>query len=55
MYDEALACLDRAIELHPGYAKAWYNRDLIFMALCRGDDADAAFSQAQKLEVSESR
>jgi len=49
-YDEAIDAYDEAIKLNPNYAKAWYYKGLVFKALGRTAEADAAYVKAKELD-----
>jgi tetratricopeptide (TPR) repeat protein len=49
-YDEAIKAYDEAIRLDPNYAMAWYYKALVFKALGRTGDADAAYAKAQEFD-----
>jgi tetratricopeptide (TPR) repeat protein len=49
--DGALACFDRALELAPSYAEAYFNRAIVLNDLGRHAEAEAAFKQAQALDT----
>jgi tetratricopeptide (TPR) repeat protein len=49
-YGEALAALEEAIKLDPGYARAWYNKSLALHVLARYEEALAACEQLIRLE-----
>ena len=46
---DALAALDRAVQLNPRYVEAQLNRALVLNSLGREDDARAAFDAAEQL------
>ncbi len=48
-FEEALSAFDRAIQVDPEYALAWYNRGHALRALGRDEEADAAYEKAISL------
>jgi tetratricopeptide (TPR) repeat protein len=44
--DEAQIALEKAVELHPQYAEAWYELGRTYTSLKRPEDASSAFSKA---------
>ncbi len=44
IYDEALACIDRAVKLDPSFFKAFYNRALILEDLGQYEEAEKCFA-----------
>lgn len=49
-YEEALAVLDEALRLDPGYARAYYNKSLVLHELNRYEEALATCEQCIRLE-----
>ncbi|MEG4056540.1 MULTISPECIES: tetratricopeptide repeat protein [unclassified Microcoleus] len=49
-YDEALECLDKAIESDSNYARAWANRGDVLESLKRYEEALESFDRAIKLD-----
>lgn len=49
-YEEALAALDEAIQLDPGYARAYYNKSLVLHDLARYEEALTTCEQFIRLE-----
>lgn len=49
-YEEALAALDEAIHLDPGYARAYYNKSLVLHDLTHYEEALSACEQCIRLE-----
>jgi tetratricopeptide (TPR) repeat protein len=49
-YEEALAALDEAILLDPGYARAYYNKSLVLHDLARYEEALSTCEQLIRLE-----
>ena len=45
-YADAVAELERAVALRPGYAEAWNNLGISLEALRRSDEAEAAYRRA---------
>ncbi|MEZ2225655.1 MAG: tetratricopeptide repeat protein [Microcoleus sp.] len=52
-YDEALECLDKAIELDANYQQAWANRGNVLDNLKRYDEALASFDRAIELDAND--
>jgi len=44
--DEALKCYDKAIEINPNYAKAWFNKGIALSKLGRPDEALKCYDKA---------
>ena len=49
-YDEALECLDKAIEIDSNYARAWANRGDVLESLKRYDEALVSYDRAIELD-----
>ena len=49
LYDEQLAAFEKAIELDPNNAEAWFNKGYALAGLKRYDEAIAAFDKVQEL------
>jgi tetratricopeptide (TPR) repeat protein len=49
-YDEALECLDKAIEIDSNYARAWANRGDVLESLKRYDEALESYDRAIELD-----
>jgi tetratricopeptide (TPR) repeat protein len=47
--DEALKCFDKALEINPQLAKAWYNRGIALDLLGKPDEAIKSFNKAKEL------
>lgn len=47
--EEALACSDQALTLHPQYAQAWFNKGGALGQLGRWEEALVCFAKAQQL------
>ena len=45
---EALACYERALEINPRFAEAWFNRGFDLLRTGRLEEALACFEQAQQ-------
>ena len=52
-YDEALECLDKAIESDSNYARAWANRGDVLESLKRYDEALVSYDKAIELDEDE--
>jgi len=48
-YVDAIKCYDRAIDIQPNLAKAWYNKGLALQKLSREKEAQVAFVTAMEL------
>jgi tetratricopeptide (TPR) repeat protein len=48
-YVDAVNCYDRAIDIDPKLAKAWYNKGLALQKLSREKEAQVAFIMAMEL------
>jgi len=46
---KALQCFEKAIELDPKYASAWYNKGMALKSLGRATEADETFAEAKEL------
>ena len=49
-YDDAMRCLDRAIELEPDNGSAYSLKAEIFVKLERHEEADRYYDKAERLE-----
>ena len=49
-YDDALSSYEKAIEISPGYADAWYNKAEILKHKGQNDEAETCFSKVKELE-----
>ncbi|MGB9622783.1 MAG: tetratricopeptide repeat protein, partial [Candidatus Bathyarchaeia archaeon] len=47
---EALDCFNKAIELNPNLAKAWYNKGLILFKLNRVNEAEFCAKEALRID-----
>ncbi|MEK7518207.1 MAG: tetratricopeptide repeat protein, partial [Patescibacteria group bacterium] len=54
-YQEAIACFDRAIEIDPRYADAWYMKGLALGPLGKYQEAIEAFENVIKFAPSHDR
>ncbi len=45
-FEEALECLDKAIEIEPNYAQAWANKGAVMQGLERYEEAIECFDKA---------
>jgi Flp pilus assembly protein TadD len=48
-YNDTIKAFDKAIEIEPQHALAWYNKGTALMLLRRNSEADAAFAKAKEL------
>jgi Flp pilus assembly protein TadD len=48
-YNDTIKAFDKAIEIEPQYALAWYNKGVALKLLDRTTEADAAFAKAKEL------
>lgn len=51
-YDLALRCYEKAIEIKPQDAEAWYNKGIILKKIGRTTEANVAFAKAKELTTS---
>ena len=49
-YDEAVQCYDRALEIDPGYARAWNIKGIALMNLDRYDEAVQCYDRALEID-----
>lgn len=49
IYDEALRDFNRATELDPSFARAWYNKGVTLDKLGRHDEAQVCYDKAKEL------
>jgi tetratricopeptide (TPR) repeat protein len=52
-YDEALECLDKAIEIDSNYARAWANRGDVLDSLKRYDEALVSYDRAIEIDAND--
>ena len=48
-YEQAISDYNRAIEINPKYAEAYYNRGLLYQILDETEKANADFAKAKQL------
>ena len=48
-YEEANKCYDKAIELEPKYAIAWYEKGIALNMLGKNKDSEKCFKKAKEL------
>ena len=49
-YDDAISSYEKAIEISPGYADAWYNKAELLKHKGQEDEAEKCFSKVKELE-----
>ena len=49
-YEEAVKCLDTAIQLNPEDSDAWYNKGIALKELGRDEEAEQCFAKSKELE-----
>ena len=49
-YDDALSSYEKAIEVSPGYADAWYNKAELLKHKGQDTDAETCFAKVKELE-----
>ena len=49
-YDDAILSYEKAIEVSPGYADAWYNKGELLKRKEQGDEAEKCFVKVKELE-----
>lgn len=52
-YDDAIACYDKALQLDPTNAEAWYGKGLAFQAQGKSADAEDCFNKAKQFVLGE--
>ena len=50
LYDDALSFYDKAIDLSPGYADAWYNKAELLKHNGNDTEAETCFAKVKELE-----
>jgi Flp pilus assembly protein TadD len=51
-YEEAIEALDKALELDPQFAYAWYNKGVVLEKLGKSDEAQVCYDKAKELGYS---
>jgi tetratricopeptide (TPR) repeat protein len=49
-YEEAINCLDRAIEIEPNYASAWYNKGLALEGVAKYEEAIRCYDKVIEID-----